>query len=150
MSGDRPSWEGKEDPALFQEIDNCMEDRLMFAFSFAKAALERALRAAAWSLSSLLIADGTNLLNTNWADRLSVAGMAGLLSLLASVAGSQVGGTGPSLANEAIVPPAKEPAQEGLIPPRSTGDYRDTGSAELWVIAGALVVLALVAVFGRP
>ena len=85
----------------------------MFTLSFAKAATERALRATAWALSSLLIADGTGILDTAWADRLSVAGMAGVLSVLASIAGSQVGQTGPSLANEAIVPPARDPQHDG-------------------------------------
>ena len=38
-------------------------------------------------------------------------------------------------------PPAGEPADPNLS---------ERGSAELWIIAGALVVIALVLVFGRP
>ena len=86
---------------------------MIFTRSFATASLERCFKAVAWSLSSLLIADGTGILNTAWADRLSVAGMAGLLSILGSVASSGVGGTGPSLANEVISPPAVDPGDAG-------------------------------------
>ena len=80
-----------------------------YGSSFAVATIERSLKAFAWALSSLLIADGTGILNTAWADRLSVAGMAGLLSVLGSIASGGIGGTGPSLANEVISPPAVDP-----------------------------------------
>lgn len=87
---------------------------MIWTRSFWTASLERALKAAAWTLSSLLIADGTDILGTDWASRLSVAGMAGVLSLLGSVASSGVGGTGPSLANEVISPPAVDPGEDGF------------------------------------
>lgn len=108
--------------------------------SFALAALERAVRAAAWSLSSLLIADGTDLLTTAWGDRLAVAGMAGLLSLLASVAGSRVGGTGPSLANEVISPPAVDPGDDSGY---------SVVDAVLIVFLVPVVIWALLTLFGR-
>ena len=81
---------------------------MIWTRSFWTAALERAIKATAWTLSSLLLADGTDILGTDWPARLSVAGMAGILSLLGSVASAGVGGTGPSLANEAIVEPVRD------------------------------------------
>lgn len=106
--------------------------------SFAKAALERAVKAFAWSLSSLLIADGTDLLNTVWNDRLAVAGMAGLLSVLGSIASAPFGGTGPSLANEVISPPAVDPADDGY------------GVVELLVAVILVVLLVYVVVHLFP
>lgn len=86
---------------------------MIFTRSFWTASLERAVKAFAWTLSSLLIADGTDILGTDWTARLSVAAMAGVLSLLGSVASSGTGGTGPSLANEVISPPAVDPGDRG-------------------------------------
>lgn len=79
------------------------------ARAYLAATLERATKAFAWSLSSLLIADGTDILTTDWDSRLAVAGMAGLLSILGSIASGYAGGTGPSLANGIISPPAVDP-----------------------------------------
>lgn len=102
--------------------------------SFAKATVERAVKTFAQSLAALLVADGTGVLNTAWQDRLSVAGMAALLSVLSSIASAPFGGTGPSLTNEVISPPAVDPE----------GGY---GVVEL--VVGVLLVLILVVVLLR-
>lgn len=52
---------------------------------FILAVLERAVRTFCQSLAALLIGAGTGLLDTSWTEDFSVAGMAGLLSILTSV-----------------------------------------------------------------
>lgn len=69
----------------------------IFTRTFWKAAGERCLRAAAWTLLSTLTGGAVNLLEVPWAGALGVAGMAAVLSLLASIAVDQVTGTGPSV-----------------------------------------------------
>lgn len=69
----------------------------MFTVAFLKATAERAVKTFAQALAALLVADGTDLLATDWAGRLSVAGMAAVVSVLTSVASSQIGGPGPSV-----------------------------------------------------
>ena len=82
----------------------------MFTIAFLKATAERAVKTFAQSLAALLVADGTDLLTTDWGDRLSVAGMAAVVSILTSVASSATG-EGPSLGNaETLNPAAPEPA----------------------------------------
>ncbi len=74
----------------------------MWGKAFWLAAVERAVKTAAQSLVALLVADGTDLVNTAWGPRLSVAGMAVVLSLLTRVGSATVGGPGPSLADERL------------------------------------------------
>ena len=82
----------------------------MFTLAFWRATAERAVKTFAQALAALLVADGTDLLTTNWGDRLSVAGMAAVVSVLTSVASSATG-AGPSLGNaETLNPAAPEPA----------------------------------------
>lgn len=69
----------------------------MFTLAFLKATAERAVKTFAQALAALLVADGTDLLTTDWAGSLSVAGMAAVVSVLTSVASSQIGGPGPSV-----------------------------------------------------
>ena len=57
----------------------------MFTTGFARDLAERTIATFAQALAALLIADGTGLLNANWVDTLSVAGMAALLSVLKGV-----------------------------------------------------------------
>ena len=110
----------------------------MTYLSFAKATAERAVKTFAQALVALLIADGTDLLGTAWADRLSVAGMAAVLSVLSSIASAPFGQTGPSASNEAIVPPAVDPAAPAP----------DTGHADLaTVIVSAAVAVLVVALY---
>lgn len=83
----------------------------MLTKAFALATLERAVKTFAQGLAALLVADGTDLLTTNWGDRLSVAGMAAVVSVLTSVASGSLGSPGPSLGNaETLNPVAPEPA----------------------------------------
>jgi hypothetical protein len=79
--------------------------------AFALAAIERAVKTFCQSLVALLIADGTDLVTTAWADRLAVAGMAALISILTSVASAPFGGSGPSLTTESTTPPAVDPTK---------------------------------------
>ena len=70
----------------------------MFTGTFWVAAAERVVKSIAYSASAILIAEGTGLLDSDWTGVMSVAGMAGILSLLGSIASDAVtGGTGPSL-----------------------------------------------------
>lgn len=76
--------------------------------AFWTGSVERAVKAFAWTLSSLLAAPtvgefgGVDLLNVGWQDALSFAAGAGLLSILGSVgSGNFVGPQGsPSLVND--------------------------------------------------
>lgn len=110
----------------------------MTYLSFAKATLERAVKTFAQALAALLLADGTGLLNTAWVDRLSVAGMAALLSVLTSVASAPFGGTGPSVSNEAIVPPPVDP-----------GPVDDHGESAVVLVVGILAAVVLVLLIAR-
>lgn len=78
----------------------------MLTVNFWKATAERAVKTFCQTLAALLIADGTNLLNAAWADRLLVAGMAAVVSVLTSVgSGAVTSAPGPSLTEaEQIVP----------------------------------------------
>lgn len=53
---------------------------------FWKDAIERAVRTTAQVLVALLIAGGTGILDTDWLASFSAAGMAGILSVLTSIA----------------------------------------------------------------
>lgn len=72
----------------------------IFTKAFGLATFERAVKTFAQTLAALLLADGTDLLTTNWATALSVAGMAAVISVLTSVGSGAVGESGPSLATE--------------------------------------------------
>lgn len=102
----------------------------IFTATFWRAAAERGAKATAWALSSTLIANGTGLIDTDWRGVLSVAGMAGLLSVLGSIASdAATSGTGPSLTNaETLDPPPPGP---------------ENGASDLVVLA-AVGLLALV------
>ena len=75
----------------------------MTTITFWKAAAERAAKTFAQTLASLLVADGTGIVNTVWGDRLSVAGMAAVVSVLTSVGSAAVTGDGPSLTNDEVL-----------------------------------------------
>lgn len=77
----------------------------IFTAAFARAAFERAVKTFAQTLAALLVADGTNLLTTAWSDRVSVAGMAALVSVLTSVASGVATDGGPSLGGGEVVEP---------------------------------------------
>jgi hypothetical protein len=84
----------------------------MWSGAFWKAAFERAVKTFAQALVAVMTADGFGLLDANWTARLSAAGMAAVLSLLASIGSAGVGNSGPSLASESVNPtPAVPPSQ---------------------------------------
>lgn len=70
--------------------------------AFWKAATERAVSTFAQSLVALLGADGLGLLDVDWGDTLSAAGLALILAYAKAVAANNVGPNGPSLANERL------------------------------------------------
>jgi r1t holin len=58
----------------------------MWSKGFWKDAVERAIRTTAQVIVALAAAAGTGLLDTDWLATLSAAGMAGVLSVLTSIA----------------------------------------------------------------
>lgn len=82
----------------------------MFTASFWKATGERAVKTLAQSLIAVLAVGQTTVLSVDWTQALAVAATATLLSVLSSVASSGFGNTGPSLANEAMIPAAVDHA----------------------------------------
>jgi hypothetical protein len=99
-----------------------MSVQSLFSRAFLLATLERAIRSFAASLASLLTASGTGLLDTSWAEKFSVAGMASLVTILFAVAGGTLGkGDGPSFTGEEKLAGANRPAP--VIPvPRAAAD----------------------------
>jgi len=73
---------------------------------FWSAAAERAVKATAWAASSSLLASGAGLIDADWIGCASVAGMAGVLSLLGSVASDAATGDGPSITKAEVIPPS--------------------------------------------
>jgi hypothetical protein len=92
-----------------------MSVQSLFSTAFLLATLERAIRSFAASLASLLTASGTGLLDTNWTEKLSVSGMASLVTILFAIAGGTLGkGDGPSFIGEENLgskKPAPAPAE---------------------------------------
>jgi len=76
----------------------------MFTRAFWTATLERAISTAAQSAILVFAADQVNALQADWelAGGFALGGFA--LSILKALAASQIGGAGPSLANEVAVP----------------------------------------------
>lgn len=71
----------------------------MFTSIFWKDALERAIKTFAQSTVAVLTAGATGILDANWMNALSVAGLAVVVSLLTSVASGVPGDETASLAN---------------------------------------------------
>jgi hypothetical protein len=110
---------------------------VIFTRSFLVATFERALKTFAQALLAFIPAAGTGAVpELNWGDMLVLSGYAALASLLFSIVSSGVGGTGPSLANEVISPPAVDPGPE---------DGATVSELALIVCAACLVVLVVVA-----
>jgi hypothetical protein len=76
----------------------------MWTGAFWKAAFERAVKTFAQALLAVMSADGLGLLDADWPARLSAAGLAAVLSLLASIGSAGAGNPGPSLSTEAVQP----------------------------------------------
>jgi hypothetical protein len=78
-----------------------MSVHTLFSRAFLIATAERAVRSFAASLASLLTAGGTGILDTDWGDKFSVAGMAALVTVLLAIGGGTFGkGEGPSFIGE--------------------------------------------------
>jgi hypothetical protein len=74
--------------------------------AFWAAAAERAIKTTAQTGAALLTAAGTGLLETDWTTGASVAGMAGVISILTSIGSDAATSGGPSLINaETLRPP---------------------------------------------
>ena len=75
----------------------------MFTKAFLNASFERAVKTLAQALASLLVADGTGILDTDWTAKLSVAGMAAVISVLTSIGSGAVTDGGPALTDAEVV-----------------------------------------------
>lgn len=112
---------------------------VIFTRSFALASMERATKAFAATLLALITATGADVVHTlNWGDKFAASGLAALASVLFSVSSAGIGGTGPSLANEVISPPAVDPG-----PPAADG------YSVIEMVVGVLLVLILVVLLLR-
>lgn len=92
--------------------------------AFWKATAERAIKTFAQTLAALLVADGTGLLDSQWVPRLSVAGMAALVSVLTSIGSDSLTGTGPAIAGPEVIP------DEAVPPPGITAVYSSDTKAD--------------------
>lgn len=75
----------------------------MWAKEFWQATLERAIKTFAQVLAALLSADGIGVLDADWGQAASVAGMATILSVLTSIASAGIGNSGPSLSHAEVL-----------------------------------------------
>lgn len=75
----------------------------MWTAKFWQAVLERTMKTGAQTLASLLVADGTGILDSSWGPKLSIAGMAMVVSILTSIGSDVATGTGPSLTNAEVL-----------------------------------------------
>ena len=80
----------------------------VFSRAFWSAAAERAVKATAWCAGSTLVASGAGLIDADWVGVSSAAGMAGLLSLLGSIASDAATGDGPSITKAEVIPPGAD------------------------------------------
>lgn len=83
----------------------------MFTTYFWKATLERAVKSFAQSLLALLSAQQLGLFDVVWVTTLSTAGMVALLSVLTSLASSQVGNAQDPSVLPSGPPPEHEPVR---------------------------------------
>lgn len=72
---------------------------------FWTATCERAVKTVAQSAAALLTGDSIGILDVDWAQIGSVAGLAGVVSVLTSVASAKISGDGPSLSGEELKKP---------------------------------------------
>lgn len=69
----------------------------IFTRSFIKDTAERAIKTVAQTAAALLVGDGVGILNVDWSSVGSVAGLAGIVSVLTSIGSGYVGDDSPSL-----------------------------------------------------
>jgi hypothetical protein len=79
----------------------------MWTDSFWRAAGERAIRTVAQTAAALLGTDAVNIIDVDWAGIAGVSVTAGVLSILTSIAASEVGAPGPSFGAEEELPTAR-------------------------------------------
>jgi hypothetical protein len=97
-----------------------MSVQTLFSRAFLIATIERAIRSFAASLASLLTASGTGILETGWGEKVSVAGMAALVTVLLAIGGGTFGkGEGPSFVGEERLAQAGPPAPVAIPVPRA-------------------------------
>ena len=107
-----------------------MSVQTLFSRAFLLATVERALRSFAASLASLLTASGAGMLDTDWGEKFSVAGMATLVTVLLAISGGTFGkGDCPSFTGEEKLAQGERPAQ-AAIPPLRTGDRAEGSAAQ--------------------
>src|SRR4051794_1754140 len=95
-----------------------MSVQTLFSRAFLIATLERAIRSFAASLAALLTASGAGILETDWGEKFSVAGMAAVVTVLLAISGGTFGkGDGPSFNGQeklAQGQPSAQPVAEPL------------------------------------
>ena len=69
----------------------------IFDRKFWKHTAERSLKTVAQAAAALLVGNGFGLLDADWLSVLSIAGMAGVVSVLTSIGSGYVGDDSPSL-----------------------------------------------------
>jgi len=78
--------------------------------NFWKATAERVIRTVVGALISLLIVDGFDLRDADWADIAATVGLAALISLLFAISSNVATKSGPALTDsEQVVPPLPQP-----------------------------------------
>lgn len=80
---------------------------MLFTKRFWAAAAERAIKTTAQAMASVLTANATGLLDTDWIGVLSASAMAGVLSILTSVGSAGATDGSPSLSSETIIEPRR-------------------------------------------
>jgi hypothetical protein len=102
-----------------------MSVQTLFSRAFLIATVERAIRSFAASLASLLTASGTGVLDTDWGEKFSVAGMAALVTVLLAIGGGTFGkGEGPSFIGEERLAQNEHSAKAADPVPRSKEQVR--------------------------
>jgi hypothetical protein len=105
-----------------------MSVQTLFSRAFFIATGERAIRSFAASLASLLTASGAGILDTDWGEKFSVAGMAALVTVLLAISGGTLGkGEGPSFTGEERLAGGERRARVTIPAPRAA---EPAGSAE--------------------
>jgi hypothetical protein len=100
-----------------------MSIQSVFSRAFLIATVERAIRSFAASLASLLTASGAGILETDWGEKFSVAGMAALVTVLLAISGGTFGkGDGPSFTGEEKLAPGERAARTARPAVESVAD----------------------------
>jgi hypothetical protein len=127
-----------------------MSAQSLFSRAFLIATLERAIRSFAASLASLLTASGTGLLETDWGEKFSVAGMASVVTILFAVGGGTIGkGDGPSFIGEEKLP-HERPTPAAVVPAPRDGEAADGRPAPAAAPAPPAAPIEVAAPAGAP